>query len=88
MEQTSGMTATVPYFGDAEISYLKHVGDGSETSKIALYAENEDTKEISYVLGKPVFSQGNKYRLKASVYEEYPYFDASGTSFRAPSPIR
>ena len=78
VEQTSGMTATVPYFGDAEISYLEHVGDGSQTSKLKLYEEDETTKEISYKLGLPVFSQGNKYRLKASVYEEYPYFDASG----------
>ena len=78
VEQTSGMTATVPYIGDAEISYLEHVGDGSQTSKLKLYEEDETTKEISYKLGLPVFSQGNKYRLKASVYEENPYFDASG----------
>lgn len=78
VEQTSGMTATVPYFGDAEISYLKKTTDGSMTDKLELYEENKDTKEVSYKLGKPVFTQGNKYRLKASVYEEYPYFDANG----------
>lgn len=61
---------TLAYFGDKTAPYL-----AKDTTKI-LNLYDEETKQ--YVLGLPLFTQRNQYTLKASVYEEYPYYDQSG----------
>lgn len=60
----------VAYFGDTITSVSTR--DGS--SSVRLYNPENDT----YTLGLPVFTQANRYTLRASIYEEYPYYNESG----------
>ncbi len=69
VEQVNGITP-LPYFGDETAPFLSTDG----TMSVKLY--NEDTGK--YTLGLPLFSQANVYKLKASVYEEYLFYDKSG----------
>ena len=69
VEQMSGSTP-LAYFGSEETQYM--AVDGTKTTK--LYNE-EDGK---YLLGLPVFTQYEPYRLRASVYEEYKYYTEQG----------
>lgn len=69
VEQMQG-NQVLPYFGDAKTSSLGLDG----TKEVALYDEESKT----YALGLPMFSQANPYKLKASVFEEYFYYDESG----------
>jgi hypothetical protein len=57
------------YFG----SKTTNISGKNGTEKLALY----DTVK-GYTLGVPVFNQAQKYTLRASVYEGYPYCDGSG----------
>lgn len=69
VEQVNGVTP-LEYFGDEKASFLGMDGTGS----VNLY--DKETK--TYLFGRPLFSQTNGYKLKASVYEEYPYYTESG----------
>lgn len=65
--QMDGSTP-LEYFGDETTSCLGAEG----TDNVKLYENNK------YTLGLPLFTQGNTYKLKASVYEEYPYYKSNG----------
>ena len=67
VEQVDGVTP-LEYFGDEQTSFLGSDGSGS----VKLYENGK------YLLGLPLFTQGNTYKLKASVYEEYPYYKSNG----------
>lgn len=69
VEQMQG-TKVLPYLGDEKTSSLGLEG----TKEVTLY----DTESNTYTLGLPLFTQGNPYKLKASVFEEYVYYDESG----------
>lgn len=69
VEQMNGRVP-LAYFGDEETSSLSTEG----TVEVPLY--NEETG--AYTLGLPLFTQGNPYTLRASVYEEYVYYNANG----------
>lgn len=68
VEQMQG-TKALPYFGDEKTTSLGSDG----LHEISLYDD-----ENGYLLGAPLFTQANTYTLRASVFEEYAYYDESG----------
>ena len=77
VEQVSGKTS-LGYFGDEKAPALVWSEEGTKTQEVELYKKDETTGDVAYTLGLPMFTQGNTYKFKASVYEEYHYYDESG----------
>ncbi|GHT64816.1 hypothetical protein AGMMS50239_23250 [Bacteroidia bacterium] len=63
----------VDYFGEKTFELKDEIQGINEN--IALFNENDST----YMFGKPVFQQGNKYDLRFNAYEEYTNYVSNPT---------
>ena len=53
------------------------VRDAGEDIKLPIYSYNEDTHEVTYNFGYPIFQLGRKYTFKVRAYEPYRNYDKS-----------
>ena len=53
------------------------VRDAGQDVKLALYNYDEDTKQVTYNYGYPVFQLGRIYNFKIKAYEPYVNYDVN-----------
>lgn len=68
------------FYGEPTYDYKFIAADGAEPEdrQLPLFRENEETHEVEYTYGAPIFYQHDKYSFDIRGYEMYTNYDGNG----------